>query len=73
MDSDMYLPEKIYEALPAAYVSIGTMLILGAAYVGIGYWPMVGYLALGVTCVFAGIRVHSIRRRARSRAGSALA
>lgn len=60
------LPEKIYEALPAAYVSIGMLIILGAVYIGIGHGPMIGYLGLGVTCIFAGLTVNGMRRRARS-------
>ncbi len=64
--TDMYLPKKIYEALPAAYISTGTLFILGAAYIGFGHWTMTGYLAVGLSCVFAGLTVNSIRRRQRS-------
>ena len=64
--SNVFLPEKIYEALPAAYLSIGTLLILGAAYIGIGHGPMIGYSAVGLSCILAGVSVSSIRRRERS-------
>lgn len=63
---NLFLPKNIYEALPAAYVSAGTLLILGAAYIGIGHEPMVGYLAVGLSCILAGVTVTSIRRRERS-------
>ena len=62
----VYLPKWLYEALPAAYVSIGGLFILGAAYIGFSHWTMVGYLAMGLTCVFAGVNVYRIRRRVRS-------
>ncbi len=65
--ASIFLPKNIYEALPAAYVSAGTLLILGAAYIGIGHGPMVvGYLAVGLSCILAGVTVTSIRRRERS-------
>ena len=67
IESNVLLPEKIYEALPAAYISVGTLFILGAIYIGIGHGPMVGYLAVGLSCIFAGVTVNGIRRRERSR------
>jgi len=64
---NIFLPGKIYAALPAAYISVGTLFILGAVYIGIGHGPTVGYLAVGLSCIFAGVTVNSIRRRERSR------
>ena len=64
---NIFLPKKIYEALPAGYISVGTLFILGAVYVGIGHGPMVGYLAVGVSCILAGVTVFSMRRKGRSR------
>ena len=69
----MYLPSRIYEALPAAYISVGTLLVLGAAYIGIGDGLMVGYMAVGMSCIFAGLTVSSIRHRERSKSQIALA
>ena len=60
----IYLPTTIYEALPAAYVSIGILFVLGAVYLGIGHG--IGYLAAGLTSIFGGLRIHFIRKRARS-------
>jgi hypothetical protein len=71
--ANMFLPKKIYEALPAAYISAGTLFILGALYIGLDYKPMVGYLAVGVSCILAGLTVNSIRRRERSKPTRALA
>jgi hypothetical protein len=63
----MFLPEKIYEALPATYVMVGSSLVLGAAYIGIDQSLMVGYLAVGLSCILAGAMVAGIRRRERSK------
>ena len=63
---NVFLPKKIYEALPAAYISVGSLFILGAAYIGIGHAPMVGYLAVGLSCILGGVTVTGIRRRERS-------
>ena len=73
ISANMFLPKRIYEALPAAYISVGTLFILGAVYIGIGYRPMVGYLAVGLSCIIAGVTVNSISRRERSRSEDALA
>lgn len=64
---NFFLPKKIYEALPTAYIFAGTLFILGAVYVGISHVPMVGYLAVGLSCILAGVTVNSIRRRQRSK------
>ena len=63
----MWLPEKLYESLPAFYVTLGALFLAGALYVGIDHWLMAGYLAIGVLCVALGTAVASIRRRARTR------
>lgn len=62
----MWLPEKLYESLPAFYVTLGALFLAGALYVGIDHWLMAAYLAIGVLCVALGTAVASIRRRARS-------
>ena len=64
--ANIFLPKKIYEALPVTYVTVGVLLILGAVYIGIGYRPMFGYLAVGLSCIAAGVTVTCIRRRGRS-------
>lgn len=71
--ANIFLPKKIYEALPAAYIAIGTLFILGAVYIGIDHTPMVGYLAVGLSCIFAGVTVNSTRCRLRSKSKKALA
>jgi len=60
----IYLPTRIYEALPAAYVSVGMLFVLGAVYLGVGHG--IGYLAVGLTSIYGGLRIHAIRQRARS-------
>lgn len=64
---NVFLPKKIYEALPAAYMSVGTVFVLGAVYIGIGHGPVLAYLAVGLSCLFAGVAVAGIRRSKRSR------
>lgn len=62
----MWIPTKIYEALPAIYFAIGVALICGTAYIGINRGPMLGYLVLGFVCISAAILVAHIRHNARS-------
>lgn len=64
----MWIPTKTYEALPALYLTIGALIVLGAIYIGVSYGLMPGYMLLGVACMAAGVVVWSIRRNARSRA-----
>lgn len=63
----IFLPERVYEALPTAYISFGSLFVLGAFYIGIGHTAAIGYLAVGLSCVAGGMRVHGIRQRERSR------
>ena len=64
----MWLPDKLYESLPAVYVLIGALFLAGALYVGIDHWLMAAYLGVGILCITLGVAVASIRRRARSNA-----
>lgn len=62
----MWIPNKLYEALPAIYLTIGVSLILGALYIGISHGLMLGYLMLGAGCMMAAILVKSVRSTARA-------
>ncbi len=64
----MWIPTKLYEALPAIYLTTGLTMILCALYIGMDAGLMVGYVVLGSGCVFAGILVHAMRFNARVRA-----
>ena len=64
----MWLPTKVYESLPAFYVMVGALLLLGASYIGVGHSLMLGYVVIGSSCVLAGAYVTYLRRRARSSA-----
>jgi hypothetical protein len=66
----MWLPTKVYEALPVFYVMIGALLLIGASYIGVNHGMMPGYIAIGSSCLFAGMYVTYLRRRARSSTGS---
>ena len=73
INPNIFLPSRIYDALPIGYMSAGALLILGAMYVGIDHWPMVGYLAVGLSCIFAGVTVNSIRNKEQPTPEDALA
>ena len=62
----MWLPTRLYEALPALYVSTGLSIMVCAAYIGVGSGLMLGYLASGSGCVMGGIYVRWMRDSARS-------
>ncbi len=62
----VFLPKMVYEAIPAAYVSMGALFVLGATYIGLDYTPMFSYLAVGMSCIVAGATVSTVRRKERS-------
>ena len=62
----MWIPENLYEALPAIYFAVGALLVGGSIYVGFDHGPVLGYLILGSMSIGAGIVVRDFRRRARS-------
>lgn len=61
----MWIPTKLYEALPTLYLTIGVSIILCAVYIGISQELMLGYVMLGSGCIMAGILVRTIRSNAR--------
>lgn len=61
----MWIPTKLYEALPTIYLTIGVSIILCALYIGINDGRMLGYLTLGAGCIMAAILVRTIRGNAR--------
>ena len=63
----MWIPEKLYEALPAIYFAIGAALIGGSIYVGVDRGPELGYLVLGSMCIGARHRVRRGQDRRRTR------
>ena len=64
----IWLPTKIYESLPVLYVTVGALLLLGALYIGVDHGLMLGYVALGLSCILGGMCVTYIRHGARSQA-----
>jgi len=62
----MWLPTKLYEALPLLYATIGALFLMGALYIGVGQGLMPVYMAIGLSCVIAGIYVTYLRYNARS-------
>ncbi len=61
----MWLPDSIYEALPAIYVVLGLMLVAGASYLGLADPSAALYFALGVAATLTGFFVRQLRRKMR--------
>ncbi len=57
----MWLPTPLYEALPFLYVSVGSLLIAGVAYVGFDVRSAMFYFSLGVSCILFGLLLYYIR------------
>ncbi len=57
----MWLPTPLYEALPFLYVSVGSLLIAGVAYVGFDVRSAMFYFSLGVSCILFGLFIYYIR------------
>ncbi len=57
----MWLPTPLYEALPFLYVSVGSLLIAGVAYIGFDVRSASFYFSLGVACVLFGLLLYYIR------------
>ena len=66
----MWLPAPLYEALPFLYVSVGSLLIAGVAYIGFDVRSAVFYFALGVSCIVFGLFIFYKRYAHRSRKGA---
>ncbi len=63
----MWLPTPLYEALPFLYVSVGSLLIAGVAYVGFDVRSAMFYFSLGVSCILFGLFIYYIRYALRSK------
>ena len=57
----MWIPTPLYEALPFLYVSVGSLLIAGVAYIGFDVRSASFYFSLGVACVLFGLFIYYIR------------
>jgi uncharacterized membrane protein HdeD (DUF308 family) len=62
----MWLPTRIYESLPCAYVVGGLLFVAGAIYLGPGVSVSPLYLTLGIISIFSGILVFIKRRHVRN-------
>jgi len=63
----MWLPARVYESLPGAYVIGGLFFVAGAIYLGPGVSVAPLYLALGIISICSGILVFIKRRHVRSK------
>ena len=60
----MYFEDKMHKILPALCIAMGVILVVGAAYIGMGHVFTLGYAMMGVTCIIAGAVMAVIRRKA---------
>lgn len=61
----MWLPESVYEALPAIYVVVGLLFVAGASYLGLADPAAALYFALGVAAALTGVFIRNLRRKLR--------
>lgn len=66
----MWLPSKVYEALPWAYVAIGILFVTGVWYMDQRDFGSGFYFAFGVVSISAGLIVHYVRSQLRGRCES---
>ena len=62
----MSYAEKVHKILPALCIASGTILVVGAAYIGIGHTFTLGYATVGLTCLMAGTFMAAVRRKPRA-------
>lgn len=65
----MWLPKKVYESLPWAYVTIGILFVAGVAYLDHGDFGSGFYFAFGIVSIASGLIVHYVRSNKRSQHG----
>lgn len=53
----MWLPERLYESLPYAYVVAGSLFNAGTIYLGLNDSTAPFYLATGTLCTLYGLAV----------------
>lgn len=70
-NKSLWLPDRVYEALPWAYILIGLAFMGGVAYLGGGDFFSGFYFALGLVSIVCGLVVLFIRSQLRARAGGA--
>ena len=66
-ESAVWLPERIYEALPYLYVVFGSLFNAGIIYVGLDAPGAAYYLATGTLCTLYGLAVFFRRQMHRRR------
>lgn len=57
----MWLPEKVYQLLPWAYVAMGLMFFAGVYYLDQRDFGSGIYFAVGVVSIAGGLIVHYLR------------
>ena len=62
----MWLPTRVYESLPGAYVLGGLLFVVGAIYLGPDVPVSPLYLTLGIISILSGVLVFIKRTHARN-------
>ncbi len=62
----MWLPKSIYEALPAIYMVIGVVFLVGAGYLGFSHPASLAYAGVGIVCILTGVFIRELRHEARN-------
>ena len=61
----MWIPTKIYESLPIAYIAVGVAIVIIATYIGVTIHPMPLYVTIGAICVASGVVINNVRKKYR--------
>jgi hypothetical protein len=61
----MWLPNKVYESLPQAWLLLGLLFLLASVYLGFDYRYTKYYFVTGVFCCLLSLVVFTLRLRNR--------
>ncbi len=61
----MWIPYRLYEALPKIYISVGGLVLAGALYVGFDSRSLFIYLFVAFGCIAYGASIMWLRYRYR--------
>jgi len=62
----VWLPQRLYAAVPAIYLGSGTGALLGGLYLPDPSWMLPYVLLFGFACLHAGVTLVAMRRRRRT-------
>ena len=62
----LWLPPRVYAAIPWIYLGAGTTALLGGLYLPDWVWTFPYMVLLGLACLHVGITIASMRHRRRN-------